>query len=121
MNREVDDELSSANLERVLAQIDVRYSNSMIEAFWRSMKHSWLYLHALEGESQLHRLIAFYVEAHNEVMPDSAFSGQAPNEMYFGTGSAIAAELAAGSARARDARMARNRGACCGVCVGRAG
>ena len=31
VNRDVDDELSSANLERVLAQIDVTYSNSMIE------------------------------------------------------------------------------------------
>ncbi|MBW1883255.1 MAG: transposase [Deltaproteobacteria bacterium] len=121
MNRDVDEELDGSSFERVLAQIDVTYSNSMIEAFWRSMKHSWLYLHALERESQLRRLIAFYVKAHNEVMPHSAFNGQTPDEVYFGTGSAIAAELAAGSARARDARMARNRGARCGVCVSRAG
>jgi putative transposase len=59
VNREVDDELSSANLERVLAQIDVTYSNSMIESFWRSLKNSWLYLHGLESESGLRRLIAF--------------------------------------------------------------
>jgi transposase InsO family protein len=121
VNGDVDDELSGTNLERVLAQIDVTYSNSMIEAFWRSLKHSWLYLHGLERESGLRRLIAFYVQAHNEVMPHSAFNGQTPDEVYFGTGSAIAAELAAGSARARDARMARNRGARCGVCVSRAG
>jgi len=121
VNRDVDDELSGVNLERVLAQIDVTYSNSMIEAFWRSLKNSWLYLHGLESESGLRRLIAFYVQAHNEVMPHSAFNGQTPDEVYFGTGSAIAAELAAGSARARDARMARNRGARCGVCVSRAG
>ena len=69
VNRDVDGELDNSSLERVLAQIDVTYSNSMIEAFWRSMKHSWLYLHALESESQLRRLIAFYVKAHNELMP----------------------------------------------------
>jgi len=49
VNRDVDNELSGANLERVLAQIDVTYSNSMIEAFWRSLKNSWLYLHGLES------------------------------------------------------------------------
>ena len=121
VNRDVDGELAGSNLDRVLAQIDVTYSNSMIEAFWRSMKHSWLYLHGLESESGLRRLIAFYVQAHNEVMPHSAFDGQTPDEVFFGTGSTIAAELAAGSAWARAARMARNRGAQCGVCVSRAG
>ena len=117
LNRDVDDELSGANLERVLAQIDVTYSNSMIEAFWRSLKNSWLYLHGLESESVLRRLVAFYVQAHNEVMPHSAFGGQTPNEVYFGTGSAVAAKLASGRARARDARMARNRRTRCGVCA----
>ncbi len=84
VNRDVDHELSGANLERVLAQIDVTYSNSMIEAFWRSLKNSWLYLHGLESESGLRRLIAFYVQAHNEVMPHSAFNGQTPDEVFFG-------------------------------------
>ena len=75
VNRDVDEELDGSSLERVLAQIDVTYSNSMIEAFWGSMKHSWPYLHALERESQLCRLIAFYVKAHNELIPHSAFNG----------------------------------------------
>jgi transposase InsO family protein len=117
VNGDVDDELRSASLERVLAQIDVTYSNSMIEAFWRSMKHSWLYLHELERESQLRRLIAFYVMAHNEVMPHSAFDGQTPKEIYFGTGSAVVAKLASARELARDARMTRNRRARCGVCA----
>src|ERR1039457_1090535 len=47
INSAVDDTLFSACLERVLAQVDVAYSNSMIEAFWRSMKQQWLYLHSL--------------------------------------------------------------------------
>jgi transposase InsO family protein len=51
----------------------------MIEAFWRSLKNSWLYLNGLESESGLRRLIAFYVQAHNEVMPHSAFKGQTPD------------------------------------------
>jgi putative transposase len=86
VNRNVDDELEGIDLEQVLAQIDVTYSNSMIEAFWRSLTHSWLYLHGLEPESELRRLIAVYVEAHNEVMPHSAFDGQTPNEVFFRNG-----------------------------------
>jgi transposase InsO family protein len=117
VNGDVDEELADSSLDRVLAQIDVTYSNSMIEAFWRSLKHSWLYLHGLETESELRRLIAFYVQAHNELMPHSAFNGQTPDEIYFGTGDAVASELTTGRARARAARMDRNREARCGVCV----
>ncbi len=57
----------------------------MIEASWRSLKNSLLYLHGLESESGLRRLIAFYVQVHNEVMPHSAFNGQTPDEVYSGT------------------------------------
>jgi putative transposase len=58
----------------------------MIEAFWRSLKHSWLYLHGLEAECELRRLVAFYVDAHNYVIPYSAFDGQTPNEVFIGMG-----------------------------------
>ena len=118
VNRDVDLELDDSNFQRVLAQIDVTYSNSMIEAFWRSLKHSWLYLHGLESESELRRLIAFYVKAHNQVMPHSAFNGQTPDEIYFGTGGTVASELVVGRAKAQIARMDLNRESRCGVCEG---
>ncbi len=121
VNRLVDDELEGIDLERVLAQIDVTYSNSMIEAFWRSLKHSWLYLHGLETESELRRLIAFYVESHNEVMPHSVFQGQTPNEMFFGTGDAVVSRLASDRVQAQAERLALNRSLGCGFCIGRAG
>jgi hypothetical protein len=35
-------------LRRVIAQIDVSFSNSLIEAWWRTLKHHWLYLHSLD-------------------------------------------------------------------------
>ena len=72
----------------VEAQRPVTFSNSMNEAFWRSLKHSWLYLHSLESVESLRRLVDFYVRQHNEVMPHAAFEGQ-----YFGVGDAVVAEL----------------------------
>jgi hypothetical protein len=55
----------------------------MIEALLRSLKHGWLFLHQLDTFAGLERLIAFYVEQYNAVVPDSAFAGQTPDEMYF--------------------------------------
>ncbi len=69
----------------------------------------------------MQRLVAFYVEAHNDVMPHSAFDGQTPNEVFFETGGAVVANLAAKRVQAQTERTAWNRSAGCGVCIGRAG
>jgi transposase InsO family protein len=118
VNREVDDLLERVDLRRVLAQVEMAFSNSMIEAFWRSLKHSWVYLHSLDTAAALRRLVDFYVRAHNEEMPHSAFEGQTPDEMYFGTGAAVAINLAVARQAAREERMKANRAARCGVCIG---
>jgi putative transposase len=118
VNREVNDLLESVDLTRVLAQVEVTFSNSMIEAFWRSLKHAWLYLHSLDNITVLHRLIEFYVVAHNQVMPHSAFGGETPDEMFFGIGDAVALELVTARKAARAKRITDNRAAACGVCSG---
>jgi putative transposase len=118
VNGEVDELLKDEALTRVLAQVEVTFSNSMIEAFFRSLKHSWIYLHTLDNFTALGRLIEFYVTAHNDVMPHSAFEGQTPNEMYFGTGDVVVAELATARNTAREERMKANRAAACSVCFG---
>jgi transposase InsO family protein len=124
VNGEVDEVLIDEELTRVLAQVEVTFSNSLIEAFWRSLKHSWIYLHALDNFTALRRLIDFYVTAHNgrkrsfRVMPHSAFEEQTPDEMYFGTGGAVPAELASARKAAREERVKANRAAACNVCFG---
>jgi len=118
VNGAVDDLLSGEKLTRVLAQVEVTFSNSMIEAFWRSLKHSWLYLHSLDSIGALRRLVEFYVKAHNEVMPHSAFEGQTPDEVFFGFGDELAKNLSDARKNAREQRMNANRTARCGVCVG---
>ena len=104
-------------LRRVLALVEVTFSNSMIEAWWRSLRHQWLYLHMLDDFSNVMRLISFYVLQHNTVMPHSAFNGQTPDEIYFGTGSQVPTELAAAQQAARKQRLADNRAARCDVCM----
>jgi transposase InsO family protein len=118
VNAAVDAALASASLRRVLAQVEVSYSNSMIEAWWRSLKHQWLFLNSLETIGRLRTLVAFFVNAHNTQMPHSAFRGQTPDEMYLGTAPNLVTELAAARAGARERRLAANRSASCARCPG---
>jgi hypothetical protein len=101
----------------VLAQVEVTYSNSIIEAWWRSLKHQWLYLNTLDTMAHLQALIAFFVEEHNAKMPHSAFAGQTPDEMYLGTAKNLPDELFVARAQARERRLAVNRAVSCHRCA----
>ena len=43
-NDSVDDLIETDVIRRVRALTELRFSNSRIEAFWRSLKHRWLFL-----------------------------------------------------------------------------
>ena len=103
-------------LALILAQTAVLFSNSMIESFWRVMKHQWLFLNRLDTVSALERLVRFYVQEHNSRLPHSAFAGQTPDEMYFGRGDGVPEELAAARAAARKVRLEANRQLSCESC-----
>jgi putative transposase len=116
VNAQVDALIATGALRRLLAFTELRFSNSMIEAWWRSLKHQWLFLHPLESVATIRRLVSFYVHEHNHVLPHSAFRGQTPDEMYFGTGDAVPADLRSRAAVARQARVEANRSTSCEAC-----
>ena len=88
----------------------------MIESWWRTLKHQWLFLNDLDSVRSLRGLVDYYVTAHNTQLPHSAFRGQTPDEMYFGTGEAVPTELVAKKTQARQARLEVNRSAVCDGC-----
>ena len=116
VNAQVDELVTAGVLRRLLAFTELKFSNSMIEAWWRSLKHQWLFLHSLENVATIRRLVAFYVQEHNHVLPHSAFRGQTPDEMYFGTGDGVPTDLRSRAAAARQARVEANRSASCATC-----
>ena len=63
---------NSGLLHRVLAGTEITYSNSMIESWWRVLKHQWLYLNTLDTVNAVQNLVAFYVQEHNSRLPHSA-------------------------------------------------
>jgi len=103
-------------LKRVLAQTDVQFSNSLIESWWRVLKHQWLYLNKLDTLATVRKLVAYYVEQHNQHLPHAAFRGQTPDEMYFGTGTDVPKQLETARATARQTRLAANRALRCQSC-----
>ena len=116
-NQSVDELIASGLLRRVLAMTEIRFSNSLIEAWWRALKHQWLFLHQLDSLAKVRGLVEFYVSEHNSRIPHSAFKGQTPDEMYFGMGEGVPDQLALRRATAREARIEANRAARCGVCA----
>ena len=115
-NSAVDELIESGLLKRLLAMTEITYSNSMIESWWRALKHQWLYLNTLDTVSTIENLVTFYVDEHNTQLPHSAFRGQTPDEMYFGTGNDIPAELEAARISARQSRIEGNRNMSCKTC-----
>jgi transposase InsO family protein len=113
----VDATLLAEGLHRVLAQVEVTESNSMIEAWWRSLKYLWLFLNSLDTLERIRTLVAFFVREHNTKMPHAAFRGQTPDEVFFGTAPNLPVELDAARARARQLRLAANRSASCDRCA----
>lgn len=116
-NASVDELIESGLLNRVIAMTEIRFSNSLIEAWWRVLKHHWLFLHQLDSAAKVRKLVAFYVEEHNRTLPHAAFRGQTPDEMYFGTGEDVSARLDEGKTEARRRRLEENRRARCSVCA----
>ena len=117
LNAHVDALVAIGTIQRILAQVDVVFSNSMIESWWRMLKHWWLYLNNLNSIDDVCKQTAFYVDQHNRVIPHSAFKGQTPDEMYFGKGSDIPNQLSDARSVARQARLAANCAVTCFKCA----
>ena len=115
-NNAVDKLVETGLLKRLRAQTEIMFSNSLIESWWRVLKHQWLYLNTLDTPASLRKLVAFYVDQHNSHLPHSAFRGQTPDEMYYGTGHHIPAELEVARIAARQSRLQANRERSCQVC-----
>ncbi len=115
-NSAMDKLISTGILRRLLAMTDIMFSNSLIESWFRSVKYQWLFINTLDTVTAVEKLVDFFVAEHNGVVPHSAFKGQTPDEMYYGTGDEIPDELDAAKKEARKNRMEVNRARSCPAC-----
>lgn len=59
VNDTVDQFLFGGILKRVLAQVEIVESNSIVESWWRNLKDSWLFINSLDGRAAVQRLVTF--------------------------------------------------------------
>ena len=102
-NGAVDELVETGMLNRVLAQTEITFSNSMIESWWRVLKHQWLFLNTLDSVKTVETLVGFYVKEHNCRLPHTAFHGQTPMKCTSGKEATFLKHL-----RPRGRRHARN-------------
>lgn len=116
-NSSVNELIASGKINRTIAQVDVSQSNSMIEAFFKSMKHNYLFNQDPTSFGILAKQIEFYIQQHNEVIPHSALDGATPLEKYTGQWTEEQSqELKSKAAAAREARIRHHKNASCGLC-----
>ena len=110
------DTLNWAKERMKRALVDIAYSNSMIEVFGRKLKHSYLFRYNLDSLATVKRLIAKFIDEYNAIMPHSAFRGQTPVEILYGTAFDIEKHLAEERIKAREKRIEFNRALSCDTC-----
>jgi len=74
--------ISSKNLKRILARVEIHYSNSMIESLFRMLKNNYLYHQGINTIDDLIRKAGFYFRQHNDVIPLAIHKGGRPAEVY---------------------------------------
>jgi transposase InsO family protein len=118
-NVAVEDESFAGLLQRITAQVDVSFSNSMIESLWNQAKRRWLYLHELDTVDTLRSLFGRFIDDHNALIPRVALGGRTPDEVFLGCEQDVPGRLAELRAQARVERVAFNRALTgCGGCDG---
>jgi len=117
LNANVDALVDQEEIQRTVAQLDVSQSNSMIEAFFRRLKHAWLFAHSLPDLKTAIKLTDAYVRDHNELIPHYALAGATPAEVFFSKWDDNRINtICHGSQRAKTERASRNRALACGRC-----
>jgi len=72
----------NGNITHKVAQRDVVFSNAMIEAFNKVLKHQFLIPEHPKSKKQLRILLSFAIETYNNHKPQLNLEGNTTNEMF---------------------------------------
>lgn len=70
------------NIKHLIAQKDIRFSNSGIEALNKILKHQFLHHMAIITPAHLEKATVETIEIYNTIRPHGALQGYTPNEAY---------------------------------------
>lgn len=81
LNSEVRCYLTKLNVKHKVSKVNTRFSNSMIEVFFRTLKTNYLNHVKIKSEKDLILKINFYVQNYNFEIPHSALNFRTPYEV----------------------------------------
>lgn len=70
------------NIKQIIARIDTKYSNSIIEVFFRSLKSNYLSKIKLKNLDHLKYLVKSYITKYNTKIPHSISNFLTPSELF---------------------------------------
>lgn len=83
-SKQLDKLLLKKDIKKIIAQVDVHFSNSRVEVLFRSLKHNYLYKKSITSKKQLQEAVDFYVNEYNNRIPNVNFKGATPQQIYEG-------------------------------------
>ncbi|MBX9769178.1 MAG: hypothetical protein K2X47_18020, partial [Bdellovibrionales bacterium] len=78
----VNDLEAKGQFTKVVAQFEISFSNSIVEALFRQIKNNYLYHKDIYTFKAPNRYASFWFNKHNEVIPHTAFKGETPFERF---------------------------------------
>ena len=108
--------LPDVNIKHLIAQKDIKFSNSKIEAFNKVIKHQFLLPKELSSRKQLEMTLEKDIETYNTIRPQFSLSGNTPFESYQG-GSHDFSKYSTHFKAQRALRVAKNQKNSCKICL----
>ena len=104
------EQTSTPSIQHLIAQKDIQFSNSMIEAANKNLKYRFLYHQQIPDIEALRKYLALAVEDYNN-RPHAVLRGLTPLEVLHGKNDALLSPAAI--AAARQARITANKQQSC--------
>lgn len=106
---------SDVPIDHVIAQKDVVFSNSMIEAFNKVIKHQFLFHNEITSREELKKCLKQAVTSYNTVRPQMSLGGNTPIETYQGKPIQLT-QYKTDIELQKGIRRLENRGNACNLC-----
>jgi len=116
-NHKVLNFTNSKSIKRMIARVDIHFSNSMVESLFRMLKSNFLKTETLRSLYDVERKIEFFFVEHNEVIPRYQLEGATPLEKFLNTWNNVDLQkLREGMIKAAEKRIQDYKEFSCGAC-----
>ncbi|MFC4636453.1 transposase [Dokdonia ponticola] len=102
-------------IKHIIAQNDVVFSNSMIEAINKIIKHQFLHHKEINNGNQLIRVMADTISIYNTIRPQMSLGGNTPEETFSGLSIDIS-KYTHNFKELKQLRLTQNKKNACKVC-----